>query len=181
MITGGPGAGKTTVLRELAARGFQSVPEVARQLIQEQVRDGGTALPWADRTLYAHRMLERSIQSYQEHTPGLIPTFFDRGIPDTLGYARLIDLRDDKFIRNACDQYRYEPIVFLAPAWKEIYETDSERKQDFAEAERTCVLLAQIYRECGYEVLEIPKAAAQERAEFVVKHVKSATAPEFAG
>ena len=107
--------------------------------------------------------------------------FFDRGIPDTLGYARLIDLRDDKFIRNACDPYRYEPIVFLAPAWKEIYETDSERKQDFAEAERTCVLLAQIYRECGYEVLEIPKAAAQERAEFVVKHVKRATAPESAG
>jgi predicted ATPase len=181
VITGGPGAGKTTVLRELEARGFHSVSEVARQLIQEQVRVGGTALPWADRTLYARRMLERSIQSYQEHTPDLIPTFFDRGIPDTLGYARLIGLRDETFIRNACDQYRYEPIVFSAPAWKEIYETDSERKQDFAEAEQTCALLVRIYQECGYEVLEIPRASAQERAEFIVKHVRKATAPRARG
>ncbi len=176
VITGGPGAGKTTVLRELETRGFHTVPEVARQLIQEQVRDGGAALPWADRALFTRRMLERSIQSYQEHTPSLIPIFFDRGIPDTLGYARLIGLRDDQFIRSACDQYRYESMVFLAPAWKEIYETDSERKQDFAEAVRTCALLGQIYLECGYEVLEIPRTPAQERAEFIVKHVQKATA-----
>ena len=52
VITGGPGAGKTTVLRELEQQGLGCALEVARQMIQEQVRDGGTALPWADRILY---------------------------------------------------------------------------------------------------------------------------------
>ena len=45
VVSGGPGAGKTTLLLELERRGFCCVPEVARQIIQEQVRDEGDALP----------------------------------------------------------------------------------------------------------------------------------------
>jgi predicted ATPase len=167
VITGGPGSGKTTVLRELEKEGFRCAPEVARQIIKEQVRDGGKALPWADRALYTDLMLRRSIQSYKQYSPTLRPTFFDRGIPDTLGYACLIGLPDVGFIRSACAQYRYASQVFLAPPWKEIYKTDSERKQDFDEAERTCELVARIYRECGYELLELPRLAPRARAEFI--------------
>lgn len=47
-ISGGPGAGKTTVLLELERRGFRCAAEVARQIIQEQARDGDDALPWRD-------------------------------------------------------------------------------------------------------------------------------------
>jgi len=173
VITGGPGSGKTTILRELEARGFHCVPEVARQIIQEQVRDGGTALPWSDRTLYTQFMLERSVKSYEERAQDSFPVFFDRGIPDTLGYARLISLGDDKYIRDACYQYRYASIVFLTPAWQEIYETDSERKQDFAEAIRTYNIIMQTYRDCGYEVIEIPKVDPKTRADFIVKHMKT--------
>ena len=60
----------------------------------------------------------------------------------------------------------------FAPPWKEIYETDKERKQDFEEAERTCALLEQTYRECGYEVVELPRLAPKERAEFIVKPLR---------
>jgi predicted ATPase len=82
-------------------------------------------------------MLQRSIESFEEHTPAARPSFADRGIPDTLGYARLIGLRDRRAIERACRRYRYAPTVFLAPPWSDIYQTDGERKQDFAEALRT--------------------------------------------
>ena len=48
VITGGPGTGKTTVLRELERRGFAVEEEVARRIIREQMESGGNALPWGD-------------------------------------------------------------------------------------------------------------------------------------
>jgi predicted ATPase len=139
------------------------------------MQTSGTALPWHDREAYTELMLRRSIDSFLEHTPALkhmlAPAFSDRGIPDALCYARLIGLRDQDAIQNACRRYRYAPLVFLAPPWKEIYETDDERKQDFAEAEQTFALMVEVYRECGYEISELPKVSPGERARFIVDRI----------
>src|SRR5579885_2117823 len=92
VITGGPGAGKTAVLNELRRRGYICVPEAARQIIKEQVQGGGDALPWGNRERYARLMMDLSIACYLENVSATSPTFFDRGIPDTLCYAQLIRL-----------------------------------------------------------------------------------------
>jgi predicted ATPase len=117
-------------------------------------------------------MLQRSIESYIDHLPAPGPIFSDRGIPDTLAYARLIGLRETDLMERACRRYRYAPHAILAPPWKEIYLTDSERKQDFAEAERTFDLLAEVYIQCGYEVLELPKVSPPARAQFVLERLR---------
>jgi len=174
VISGGPGSGKTSVLRELETFGFQYAPEAAGQIIQQQVQAGGTALPWDDQEAYPGLMLQRSIESYLEHARAVSPLFSDRGIPDTLGYARLIGLHKTDAIESACRRYRYAPLVFLAPPWEEIYATDTERKQDFAEAERTYKVLAEVYVEYGYELVELPKLAPRARAQFVMEQCGSA-------
>jgi predicted ATPase len=161
------------LLEELRRRGYPYAPEVARQIIQEQVRQGGTALPWANCERYTALMLERSIESFLQHTPTTSVLFADRGIPDTLAYARLIDLNHDASIRDACQQYRYASPVFLAPAWREIYHIDNERKQDFDEAQRTAYLLRLVYQECGYENIELPRATPSDRADFVLDVLKA--------
>jgi predicted ATPase len=171
IISGGPGAGKTTLLLELEKLGYTHAPEAARQIIQEQVRAGGDALPWGDCRAYTQRMLQRSIDLYLQYTPAAQTTFADRGIPDTLCYARLIGLTDVRFIESACRQYRYASFVFLAPPWQQIYETDSERKQDFNEAVRTFAFISEIYRELGYETIELPKLAPIDRARFILERL----------
>jgi len=173
VVSGGPGSGKTTLLQELEARGYTISAEVARRIIQDQVHSGGSALPWQDRETYTRLMLQGSIASYLEHASSPTEVFFDRGIPDTLGYARIIKLQDDSLIQQACERFRYAPRVLLCPPWEEIYETDSERKQDFAEAVSTYRQLAMVYQECGYEVIEVPKAPPEERAGFVIQHMQS--------
>lgn len=173
VITGGPGAGKTAILDELQRRGHICVPEVARELIREQVRSGGDALPWGDRAQYARLMLDWSVSSYLKHASARLPTFFDRGIPDTLCYARLIDLQQASAerIKTACAQCRYNSRVFIAPPWEEIYETDQERKQTFAEAVRTYQTMWDTYQQCRYELLEIPRGTPAERAGFIMESI----------
>lgn len=45
LFTGGPGAGKTTVLTLLRARGFFCVEEVARKIIQTRIQQGLSPRP----------------------------------------------------------------------------------------------------------------------------------------
>src|SRR5271170_6183371 len=100
-ISGAPGAGKTTLLDVLQSRGYACVPEVARRIIQEQMQSGGNALPWQDTTTYINLMLQDSIKSFLEHQHAQHPTFFDRGLPDTLGYAHIIQHPDQHAIEEA--------------------------------------------------------------------------------
>jgi predicted ATPase len=173
VISGGPGAGKTTLLAELQKLGYSTAPEVARKIIQEQVQTGGDALPWLDKEAFTLLMLQRSIESYLANAilPG--PSFSDRGIPDALCYARLIGLAAESIL-DACREYRYARLVFLAPPWKEIYTTDEERKQDFAEAARTFENMAEVYEECGYESVILPKTDPAARAQFVLQTINCA-------
>ncbi|WP_237401488.1 AAA family ATPase [Rhodovulum sulfidophilum] len=89
VVTGGPGAGKTSLITELARRGFHTIPESGRAIIREEMTSGGDALPWADRLAYADRMLERDLCAYStaQALPG--PVIFDRGVPDILGYLNV--------------------------------------------------------------------------------------------
>ncbi|HEY3455892.1 MAG TPA: AAA family ATPase [Bryobacteraceae bacterium] len=167
IVTGGPGAGKTTLLLELERRGFRVSHEVARQIIQEQVAANGNALPWADTRRYTELMLERSIAAYRQSSSTEM-VFMDRGILDVACYVRLIGLPLFEELQTACHVYRYNLRVFLAPPWQEIYATDSERKQTYAEAVATYKTMAGVYREYGYQPIELPKTDPQQRADFIL-------------
>lgn len=173
VISGGPGAGKTALLEELHRRGYACSPEVARQVIQQQVLAGGDALPWSNREQYARLMLAGSIAAWKEDATSGQTVFFDRGVPDTLCYVHLAGLSKEleRDVQRACSQYRYWTCAFLAPPWREIYETDAERKQDFEEAVRTYELMEKTYRDCDYEAIPIPMTSVSGRADFVLEEI----------
>ena len=53
IFTGGPGSGKSTVLDLLGNMGYRIVREVARDIIRNQVKTRGDALPWDNTVRYA--------------------------------------------------------------------------------------------------------------------------------
>lgn len=175
VITGGPGAGKTAIVERLAARGFLTVAESGRDILRQQVAIGGNAVHWGDAEAYRDLMLSRGMADYERmlgEAGG--PVFFDRGVTELVGYCRLIGVPVPEHVRRAAELYRYNPIVFLAPPWPEIYVNDGLRKQDVAEAMRTSTLAGEVYAEFGYDVVEIPKAPVAERAAFVLARADAA-------
>lgn len=171
IVTGGPGSGKSTLLAVLAARGFATTEEAGRAIIREQVATGGSALPWADRQAFADAMLAFELRSYAEAAGLAGPVFFDRGVPDVAGYLSLCGLPVPPHVEAACAQSRYAPTVFIAPPWPEIYATDAERRQDFAEAVRTFEAMAAVYERLGYRLVELPRAPVEARADFVLAEI----------
>lgn len=171
IITGGPGVGKTTLLNELAKRGYSFVPEVARIIIKEQVEAGGDALPWSNTRKYADLMLSRSVTDYVRLSDSDDIYFFDRGIPDTYGYEVLMKFDIPHSLQSAVESYRYNPVVFILPPWKEIYETDNERKQDYDEVVETYNVMIATYRNLGYTTVDVPLLPVCERADFVLNRL----------
>lgn len=173
VLTGGPGSGKSTLLAALAARGHQVAPEAGRAVIRQQKRIDGPALPWRDRAAFAEAMLAFDMRSHEEHAAVAGPVFFDRGVPDVAGYLTQCGLPAPGHVARACALYRYNPLVFVAPPWAEIYGTDAERRQDWDEAVRTHAAMLRTYESLGYRLMELPRSDVEGRADFVLEQVRT--------
>ncbi|MBY9065441.1 AAA family ATPase [Hyphomonas sp. WL0036] len=167
ILTGGPGAGKTTLLGHLGGQGIAVMPEAGRSIIRMQSQIDGQALPWRDRALFAEQMLAWELRSYEAAASLSGPVLFDRGLPDIVGYLRLEGLGVPAHISRAAQAFRYNPSVFIAPPWPEIFVQDAERRQDLETAERTYEAMVSTYRELGYALIELPRAPVGERASFM--------------
>jgi predicted ATPase len=168
VLTGGPGAGKTTLIDALGQAGFATASEAGRAIIRQQTPIGGRALPSVDPLLFAEMMLAFDLQSYQQKVTASQPVFFDRGIVDVIGYLRLVGRPVPEHMQQAAQRYRYNARAFGCPPWPQIFAQDAERKQDLQEAERTWHALTETYAAFGYELIEVPRAAVDERLRFVV-------------
>jgi predicted ATPase len=170
IITGGPGTGKTSLIAELRRRGFAGTVEAARAIIIDQALVGGRAVQATDPALFAELMLAWEMRSYrmaeQEQAPAI---FFDRGIPELTGYYRMLGMPVPAHVTAAARVFRYRPKVFLAPAWRAIYTTDSERTQDYADAIAGSEGARAAYEASGYQVISLPLASVEERADFVLE------------
>ena len=168
VVTGGPGAGKTTLVEALRKRGYAVVPEAARAIIRDQVAIGGRALHERDIELYAEITLTWDMRNHREATglPG--PVFFDRGLPDRVGYQIMRGLPVPPHVSAAVDLFRYHPVVFVAPPWPEIYVHDQERRHDWDHALRAYDVTVAGYTRAGYEPVTLPKVDVEARIGFVL-------------
>ena len=145
--------------------GWRISPEAARHIIQHNVSTGGNALPWGNLEAFRDAMLETTEKEYLEAKKLKGVVFFDRGWPD----SEVCPFADETLerLKPLC----YHKKVFVFPPWDAIYRQDAERKQTLEEAHESCNRLCESYKKLGYELLEVPQATVQARAQWILRQL----------
>ncbi|MCZ4708090.1 AAA family ATPase [Legionella pneumophila] len=171
ILTGAPGSGKTSMLAELAKRGFPVIDEPARRVLAQQRLIDGEGVYDKNPFLFKELMLSRMLYDY-ENAPKYDLVFFDRGLPDLIAYSKCFGLDIGSELK-ASRINQYNSTVFFAPAWEQIYINDEERQLSFEAAQVFENDLRQAYSELGYQLVDIPLTTVSERVNFILKTIQS--------
>lgn len=166
IISGCSGGGKSTLLEELARRGFSVIEEPGRRIVAAELAGDGAALPWIDAEAFSHKAIALALEDLERAAalPGLV--FFDRGLLDAA--SGLAAMRDEPVLRRYAQKWRFNRLVFLAPPWPEIYRQDAERQHGLDAAIAEYERLRRDYPALGYEVVVLPKIGVAERADILL-------------
>jgi predicted ATPase len=168
VLTGGPGTGKTTLLRHLAASGFPVAAEGGRALIRGGVRESARL---------GELWLQWDLRSYRwaRARPPAGPVFFDHAVPCLAGFWLRLGRAVPSAVLRAAAALRYRRTVFVAPPWPAIYRTDDERRAGFAEAARAHEAIVAGYRLLAgvapYDLVELPRVPVADRARFLLSRL----------
>ncbi|HEY2068762.1 MAG TPA: AAA family ATPase [Rhizomicrobium sp.] len=165
ILTGTPGSGKTALLRALEVRGHCVVAEAATDVIAlEQAR--GVAEPWTDPS-FIGKILALQRARRQWATAPL--QFHDRSTICTAALARYLG-----YLEPAPEPEFYQRQVFFIRNLGHVEKT-AARRISFAEALEFEAVHEQVYREQGYELIDIPPAPVETRADLVERYLRLAT------
>jgi predicted ATPase len=170
VISGRSGGGKSTLLAELARRGYMTVEEPGRRIVNQELLGDGSAVQWVNPIAFARRAVALALADRAAHSAESGWVFFDRGLIDAA--AALERLTGEPTLTALAQAHRYHNRIFLAPPWPEIYVTDTERRHDLEEAIVEYNHLLRAYPSLGYEMFVLPKVDVPQRAEFVLRTLR---------
>lgn len=169
-ITGAPSSGKTSVIEELAHRGYAVQSEVARELISESLRRGRTLSEVRD-VDHVQSLQFRILKLKIAREKGLnreTLVFTDRGTPDSITYFRLANMDTAEAVRES-RIFRYKA-VFLFERLPNVVR-DGVRTEDDLQAQQIEQMLEADYKALGYGVTRVPVLTIAGRTDFILQHL----------
>ena len=165
VITGAPSCGKTTLVDQLAGRGYRTVPEIARQYLEGEVARGrAIAEIRADMDFCTRQVLDMQ-RRIEDALPAGELLFVDRGLPDCLAFFRLAGVDPNDHLA-ACLRHRYAGVFLLDPL---PFERDGTRMEnDAVIAPYLEAWHARDYLALGYDVVRVPVLPPPERLAYVL-------------
>jgi predicted ATPase len=176
VITGGPSVGKTTIIADLAQRGYTVVEEFATQIIKE-----GKILPWVDRMGFQQEVLRRQLAAEAALKDYDGPVFLDRGSFDGEAYY-INDRLPVPSIFAQLDPSSYH-LAFLIDELP-FFEKNEVRREDIEFTRQITRVLELCYRRRHVHVIRVPAMEPKARTDFVIqqfeKHCKTTVRVEAA-
>ncbi len=166
VFTGGPGTGKTSTLAILAERGYNTMPEAAREIIDREQKNGSDLLPWKNHEGFQKLVAQRQNEIEEAQTSGDI--FLDRSLVDGYAYSIFNKAPGPQIILDK-GKNRYDKVFFFEQL--PMYVTDGHRVEDIETAKVLHEMTRQAYITFGYEIIDVPVMSPEERADFVIQKV----------
>lgn len=163
VISAGPSAGKSSTIRELSARGFQTLPEAARILFDQAISEGKEPEQVRQEPDF-HEQVESLDRQIEGHINTCTTTFLDRSLADNIAYRQLNPEAEipSGLIKEVKD--RYDTIFILE---RIEFKDDEVRSEDETQAEEIHQQLIETYMNLGYEPVIVPLKPVDERADFI--------------
>ena len=167
VITGAISSGITTLIGQLADQGFQTVPEAARQYMEQEMAKGRSI----DAIRANPAVLQRGINDiWRSYEHGLSPDevlFLDRAFPDALAFCRVNGLNPNELLAD-CFTHHYASVFILD---RLPVHQDGVRYHDNLTADLIEKWLVHDYTALGYKLLRVPVMKVEERSAFILQNL----------
>ena len=169
LITGGPGAGKTSIIDELEKRNFNCEHEIVRSLTIEGKKKGNDQAFLSDPLKFTKKLLDLRIIQFNKIQKNEI-TFYDRGVHDTLAYLKYIKVNIGNNLINKCMKIKYN-MVFVLPPWEKIYQRDDCRYESFEESIKIFNQIIEIYEDFEMNTIVLEEGTVEERVNKILSQI----------
>jgi len=167
VITGAPSCGKTTLINLLADKGFQTIPEGAREYMEGEIARGRTI----DEIHANGADLQRCIEDMQVRIEGELSAvdvaFLDGAVPGSLAWYRVFGLNPNEILLE-CFHHRYASVFILE---RLPLQLDGLRFEDDAITSFLDEWIARDYSALGYNVVRVPVLAPEERLGLILERL----------
>lgn len=168
VITGAACTGKTTLIDQLAAEGFQTVPETARQYFEREMARGKTIDEIREnQTTLQFGIFELQLRMEQNLRPVEV-AFLDRALPDSLTFHRIFGMNPNEILLE-CFYHRYASVFILDRL--PFLRSKALGPEDDVSSSFLNEWLARDYSTLGYQVVRVPVMSPEDRLAFVLEQL----------
>jgi len=167
VITGASCSGKTTLINQLADKGFQTVSEVARQYFERELAKGQTIDEIREDQAALTRQIYNLMANVENGLNAHEVTFLDRALPDILAFYRFAGMAPNEIFPD-CFQHCYASVFMLD---RFPYQRDGVRTADDETATYFESCMYRDYSDLGYNVVRVPVLPPEERLAFVLERL----------
>lgn len=167
ILTGTPGSGKTSIIKELEANGFSVIHESATEVIADEQKQGNLS-PWENPDLIDQIA---SLQILKQNDSGSNLQFHDRSIFCTYALARYMNYEPSAYLLELIEQSLKEQVYQNKVLFFEnigFVEHTEVRKISYEDALVFEQIHLDVYKQLGFQLIMVPKASIQERKSFII-------------